>query len=157
MSHLWCQIKSLVLLDLETNKCWWNRLFPPSLSNVNVSLAPTVSLSWKNEIQDINSIILHYLFSIHCVCYYTQSGVITAFNAFSLLFDDVLGVRYTVKKLVERNSNTASLHTYFDKSLTVQFEKSLKKKIHMRIDINPFLHAILQGSETRIFWYLFHL
>ena len=102
-------------------------------------------------------ITLFIQYTIHCVCYYTQSGVITAFNAFSLLFDDVLGVRYTVKKLVERNSNTASLHTYFDKSLTVQFEKSLKKKIHMRIDINPFLHAILQGSETRIFWYLFHL
>ena len=50
MSHLWCQIKSLVLLDLETNKCWNRLCLLPSSSNVNVSLAsPTVSLSWKNE------------------------------------------------------------------------------------------------------------
>ena len=46
MSHLWCQIKSLVLLDLETNKCWNRLCLLPSSSNVNVSLAPpTVSLS----------------------------------------------------------------------------------------------------------------
>ena len=130
MSHLWCQIKSLVLLDLETNKCWWNRLFLPSLSNVNVSLAPTVSLSWKNEIQNINSIILHYLFSIQYIVYdYTQSGVITAFNAFSLLFDDVLGVRYTVKKLVERNLNTASFHTYFAILFWGKFHRTIWKII----------------------------